>query len=225
MASRYSVMFVLLGVVACGATTREHKNSDPGNEPANGSPDDVAPSQPGVKLPPPDGDHDPPASDGGDVIELELSNCPDAAPALGSSCDAPPLLCSYGDSSVAGCRTYVQCTEKSPVWEEAVVPTACTQVPPEKCPEELPSGVCPIDDEDFHNSPCVYPGGAYCYCEAEGWDCRAAPPAGCPESSPNFGDACEQQGLSCKYGDPCRGGFVTICRRGYWQPVGVGCAG
>jgi hypothetical protein len=218
-----SLFGLLLLVQGCGGATKENR-PPPVGEPMNGGPDDLAPSDAGVFLPPPEKD-DAGSKGPREVIELDLSNCPDTPPSIGASCEAFPLLCSYGDSQIAGCRTYLQCRDQASTWEPAIWPTSCVQVPPSKCPATVPSGLCPINDTEFWNAPCVYPAGVYCYCEAEGWDCRPAPSSGCPESTPNFGDTCDSQGLRCKYGDPCRGGGVMICRTGYWQPVGVSCPG
>lgn len=166
------------------------------------------------------GDGSPEAGNG--IPVLDLKNCPEEPPTVGEPCEAPPLLCSYGESRVSGCRDYFEC--ETTTWRVSSIPKLCVEIPG-FCPEDRPEGSCSLPSGTEDSPACVQDDGAHCYCNGGSWHCHAPPAAGCPTQAPNFGDLCSTQGLACEYGDPCRGGASRICRLGAWQPVGIACPG
>lgn len=141
--------------------------------------------------------------------DFDPLDCPASLPSEGTSC-AGYVLCTYGSSESFECRTFRECI--GGVWQ-----TPQTHCVTEACPLLRPSKSesCVLTGNSETNAgACVY-SGEFCYCtlcpngvcqDQPTWDCRAPTAKGCPDIQPNLGDSCEDQGKSCVYGDPCRGG-------------------
>lgn len=177
---------------------------------------------------------DRPATDSGPVDVASdtpaTSPCPVAEPADGAPCSRANLECEYLADPRRECRHVATCA--SGVWRIDRPDTAgaegrtwCASAPPTAaCPATLAAAggaSC-----DAQGAVCSY-GGALCECTScvsfpvgtcsrpRVWLCDAVV-AGCPTTSPRFGDVCAQDGLECNYGCNSPNGSV-VCREGVWQ--------
>jgi hypothetical protein len=165
-----------------------------------------------------------------------LVNCPSFTPVEDLACEFENIVCTYGDNPVAECRQKMTCT--SGKWR--ALDQRCPQPPNGYCEDLEPQAACiPIDVEGQQarfgsgQVACVREQNSYCYCEEcpDGdcengyrWSCTSAPEdLACPALLPNLGQPCVDRGLTCRYGDPCRGGGLRVCRDGAWHPRGVDC--
>ncbi len=168
-------------------------------------------------------------------MNVDFSKCPEIAPTPGSNCPIYGLYCTYGDSVRVDCRKGFGCSSHYQ-WNAG---RECKEPPADYCPPNPGQGSClvryPGGGDRF--GTCAYPDGTMCVCEpcpnklcqnGPGWECVAPPTTnGCPRIIPNVGTPCQQQGLTCSYGVPCRDGRgLVICRSGTWFPTtnyAVGC--
>ncbi|HWA71984.1 MAG TPA: hypothetical protein VG937_06620 [Polyangiaceae bacterium] len=158
--------------------------------------------------------------------------CPEKEPTLGDDCPKDGLICSYGDTLEASCRSYFRCSGK---WQsdEVAADYPCTMPPADFCPAKLPAaGSECVVSAAGKGVACVY-SELSCYCTGPfirpgttgNWLCFG-PPADtrCPAQLPNLGDGCDQPGTECHYSaDNCSAHPYSsvFCFEGEWE-VGSG---
>jgi hypothetical protein len=159
--------------------------------------------------------------------------CPAALPVAGTSCPSPdPYVhsCEYGGDSNTDCTTLVDCAA-----ETLNAPVHWIVTPPDpSCGSQTN---CPATSAGVHEGAacmpnaivCLYPdaacgclpcfknglGGGYLHCRP-----RTDVAPGCPTPRPRLGDPCGSEGLTCDYGQCCRGpslGPSMACHGGYWR--------
>jgi hypothetical protein len=166
----------------------------------------------------------------------DLSKCPSQKPPLDTPCGEGRAICMYGSSVRVDCREVRVCRDGK--WQVDEDRETCQTPPADYCSSAIPEGACdPIAWSGERISGegqafCDYPDGTLCYCRlctAEGcagnfWDCSRAPEdPQCPSVAPNQGSRCDAQGVSCDYGEPCRGGGSYICMNATWYPLPRSC--
>jgi len=161
------------------------------------------------------------------IVVTPKDPCPTVAPRPGSNCTDANLLCSYGEDPRFGCRDVLACN--SGKW--ASVGDACSKNEP-SCPRSAPQGPdagvdtcsaadlglsCVYDHEAYTCAPCE---GNLCFV-ANHWQTQTLPKA-CPDTVPNFGEACAvAAGTRCNY-NPCANdgsdnyGAAVTCTSGFW---------
>ena len=160
------------------------------------------------------------------ALPVTPSPCPTSAPRTGDACADEELVCSWGDDARFGCRTVTRC--EGGAWQS--VGHVCTQQEP-SCPRELPQSpdgsaavctdaqvgiTCAYDQQAFTCAPCI---GTYCRAQNH-WQSGALE-AGCPATTPNFGEPCVLPNVSCDYNGCAASGAGSLgasmtCAHGYW---------
>jgi hypothetical protein len=178
------------------------------------------------------GDAEQPTSQATSALVIGLpprptSPCLSVAPAAGTACSDPSLVCSWGDDARFGCRTVEACD--SGAWKS--VGLSCTKAAP-VCPAASPGldgglasctsadlGLtCVYDHEAFTCAPCT---GNVCFGENR-W-LSAALPNACPATEPNYGEECSvAAGTECNFNVCANGGADNIgaamtCTEGFWK--------
>lgn len=151
--------------------------------------------------------------------------CPPSLPSEGTACPSLELVCTYGESPFAQCRSSARCMQEG--WVTSVPPPDC-DFPDPSCPASVPvePTVC-----SFEGTRCAYPDGTQCGCTSCAGPCGPPPPywvcgtpaPGCPTPAPNAGTACGTPGLQCLYGDPCVSGLSAKCEGAAWIWQDVPC--
>ncbi len=153
--------------------------------------------------------------------------CPEEQPTEGDPCPRFGLSCSYGEAQLPGCRTIWGCRGSTDLIWRVSEPDADCDTAEEDCPATKPD----LDDEPTSRKVCAYDDvlcvfGAIatqaCLCDSPGWYCSDLDDA-CPESVPNDGTACHDDGLECAYiPEYCPAGtesesFSVKCDDGVWK--------
>ena len=150
-------------------------------------------------------------------------NCPATAPNANDSCTIDQLGCSYGHSVLPCERQQLLCT--GGVWTPQ---GSCSPTPADQCPASPPTTGTQCST---NGARCGYSDGTICGCtncpagpctaNPAAWDC--APPteiSDCPRTVPNNGTRCDDEGLTCSYGD-CGVDTAYVSCEGVewvWQP-------
>jgi hypothetical protein len=157
--------------------------------------------------------------------------CPAVAPSALDACTQEDLTCSYGQDLDPRCRAYFTCVGGA--FQERPRADHCDAPPSLSCPGAVPApgATCTVGDVgvtcEYESASTVCEckdvrcGGACQLLDPPQWIC-AGPPStpGCPAVSPNYGDACSDDGLECRYlGGGCQGGSTLRCTNGYFQTV------
>lgn len=161
-------------------------------------------------------------------VPLPRPVCPEEPPDLGTACERPIDLCTYGETNVAACRTFFTCADD--VWSvpERFSGLVCPAAP--DCPDAFPHGEA-CDFDAIGASSCEYPGGYSCFCNRSerAWTCWGPPvDERCPELLPNIGEGCHVQALECTYapfGCDALSTAGVLCFDGAWQERGLICEG
>ena len=188
-----------------------------------------------------------PTAGGTMVRGTHSPGCPETQPALGSSCTTDDLSCEYGDDFDPSCNAQLHCSVGT--WSSlGGSGSACPSGGPPKdppppangaaCPASQPSGAC------MGTLTCRYGSGLetscacgpicssypVARCEDAGvdWRCGPAPKNStiCPVPRPRLGEACTQEGESCRVGpahaESCEESAIS-CRSGAWRLNIGGC--
>ncbi|GAB5544545.1 MAG: hypothetical protein SangKO_043050 [Sandaracinaceae bacterium] len=153
--------------------------------------------------------------------------CPGALPSAGASCGMPGLVCTYGDDPRLACRDRAECTDAG--W--TVEMPDCAPLDMSACPPEMPGAVDTCDG--MVGAYCEY-GETACGCTncfggpcggTAMWDCTMPPPdSRCPRRTPNAGDYCAEEGLTCDYGTCTLGTQASLtCTDGAWRSTDIPC--
>ncbi len=210
-------IFVLLAVAACEGSVFSEATGGAGTGAGGSTGDTTTFTTPTTTTTTPTG------SGGGITTTTTtlVGPCPSSPPAAGSPCASILLgqVCTYGDSVRPDCREEWTCEAGS--WQ--VKKNTCTLPPPGECGNAAPAPgtTCPTMGDE-----CVY-GDAICYCGCPGgifcgstvtWQCSQPPSPPCPPVAPNSGAACNSEGTTCTYGDPCTpDGAIVQCTAGFWS--------
>lgn len=154
--------------------------------------------------------------------------CPGSQPFDGQGCAGlEGKVCEYGNDIRIYCRSNSYCTNG--VW--ASTETGCPPIDTTGCPANTPASgdLC---DLMLDGDICVY-GETSCVCSSclggpcsntPLFGCGSPPSAPCPNVAPNYGQPCDQEGISCSYGYMCTStGATRVCQGGVWVDEGVAC--
>ncbi|MET0791320.1 MAG: hypothetical protein ABW061_07335 [Polyangiaceae bacterium] len=161
--------------------------------------------------------------------------CPALAPAVGATCAPEYLACSWGDSGLPECRTFLVCiqgqwangTLRGVLNTEGGIGSVCHSPPAGACPDASPAGEdCPAA---LHGTRCQYSAGSLgtlCTCLAsycaDGncaplpesyWQCSQLT-GPCPEAVPNAGTPCNIPTFACMYDVDS---LAVWCIDGFWK--------
>lgn len=166
-----------------------------------------------------------------------LTPCPVEEPEDDAACSSLTQECEYGLDPRPLCRTVRVCTSegwvrKCEVPGEPSCVDDCPAVASSDCPEtpnleelfelcDIPEGLACVTD-DAQGQPvqcgCVHCEIEDCMAEPFEWYCSTgAEQPDCPEVAPQFGQACDTEGLSCVYGSVKLQTLMRReCRNGIW---------
>jgi hypothetical protein len=171
-------------------------------------------------------------SSSGGIGGYSYGPCPTATPVVGSACATDRRICTWGDSGLPECRTFLVCSDGH--WVKGTLPgvvggepgfgSVCNPPPASACPNYAPA------DKDctaeLDGARCQYSDGNLCTClvkdcSADGctplpspeWTCNQILPP-CPGKVPNSGTSCTGPDGSCTYE---YSSLAAQCINGIWE--------
>jgi hypothetical protein len=165
--------------------------------------------------------------------------CPTSLPALGSSCPALGLKCTFGDDPRPSCRAIMTCggAQQCNCGSDICPPDKCTTPKTwigggpgsgvgltDRCSWTCPSTTPNAGDACTPPGYCAKPDGTQCGCigltpsGGTAWTCLAPPTdSRCPHVAPLVGSPCTDEGLACGNYDLCVTGSRVVCRSAHWN--------
>lgn len=168
----------------------------------------------------------------GDTGGYSSGPCPTEPPAAGDACTTDRRLCTWGDSGLPECRTFLVCSGGR--WVTGTLPgvvdgepgfgSICRPPPAGSCPNDSPPGEdCTAE---LNGARCQYSDGSLCTCmvndcNADGcsplpspeWTCNQILPP-CPGKIPNSGTSCTGPDGACTYE---YSSLSAQCISGIWE--------